>query len=186
MVEPVVGRRIAVVGSSGSGKTTMARRLAEALALTHVELDALHHKPGWTPTPPDEFRSELTEALDLADRTTDGWTMCGGYSVVDDIRSARADTIVWVDLPRWLVTWQVVTRTIRRAITREELWNGNREPLTNLTSWDPEKNIIRWSWVHFDERRERFARHCATDWSSKHVHRLRSRSEVRAFIAALV
>ena len=40
-------KRISVVGSSGSGKTTVARRIAEALDAPHVELDELHWGPDW-------------------------------------------------------------------------------------------------------------------------------------------
>jgi len=47
-------QRINVVGTSGSGKTTVARRAAEALGVPFVELDALHWEPGWQEAP-DEF-----------------------------------------------------------------------------------------------------------------------------------
>ena len=52
--------------------------------------------------------------------------------VVDGPVWQRADTVVWLDLPRRIVMRQVVSRTFRRSILREELWNGNREPLRNL------------------------------------------------------
>lgn len=50
-------RRIAVVGASGSGKTTFARRLAERLGIPHIELDAIHWGPDWTPARDDDFRA---------------------------------------------------------------------------------------------------------------------------------
>ncbi|NPC99119.1 shikimate kinase [Nocardioides sp. zg-DK7169] len=49
--------RVLLAGRSGSGKTTLGRRLAEVLAIPHVELDALHHGPGWTPRP--EFLDDV-------------------------------------------------------------------------------------------------------------------------------
>src|SRR3546814_4713935 len=67
---------------------------------------------------------------------------------------AAADTIVWLDLPRPLIMRRVAGRTLRRAITREELWNGNREPLAGLVRWHPERNIIRWAWVQHSTRSE--------------------------------
>lgn len=174
-------RRIAVVGSSGSGKTTMARTLSERFGLTHIELDALHHGPNWTQAEPDVLRRRVVDAMEAA---PDGWAMCGSYeSIVGDLRSAAADTVVWLDLARPVVTRRVVTRTIRRAITREELWNGNREPLSNFYRWDPEKNVIRWSWVHFHQKRARYEAGIAGGvWDHLDLHRLRTPSEVDDFL----
>src|SRR3546814_13594973 len=67
--------------------------------------------------------------------------------VSSDLVGAAADTVVCLDLPRPLIMRRVAGRTLRRAITREELWNGNREPLAGLVRWPPERNIIRWAWV---------------------------------------
>ncbi len=177
-------RRVAVLGCSGSGKTTTAGALAERLNLVHIELDALHHQPNWQPAPPEEFQASIVEAMDAAELSHGGWTMCGGYdSLVNAIRTPRADTIVWLDLPRSVVMRQSIGRTIRRALTREELWNGNREPLTNFYRWDPEKNVIRWAWTTHADKRQRNLDHIAHgDWNHAEVHRLGSRTEVDAFI----
>ncbi len=85
-------RRIVVVGTSGSGKTTMAARLAEGLGLPHVELDAIHWGPGWTPLAVEEFRERTAEAL-----AGEAWSTDGNYSGVRDIVWSRADTLVWLD-----------------------------------------------------------------------------------------
>ena len=69
----------------------------------------------------------------------------------------RADTVVWIDLPRHVVMYQVILRTLRRVVRREELWNGNREPLTNLYAWDPYKSIIRWAWTQHSKYKQRFS-----------------------------
>jgi hypothetical protein len=87
-----------------------------------VELDAIHHQPGWRPLPKDEFRRRI--AAVVAD---DGWVIDGNYSGVQDLVWDRADTVIWFDLPRRTVMRRLVLRTLRRAITRAELWNGNRE-----------------------------------------------------------
>ncbi len=69
----------------------------------------------------------------------------------------RADTVVWIDLPRRVVMYQVIVRTLRRVVRREDLWNGNREPFTNLYAWDPYKSIIRWSWTQHSKYKQRFS-----------------------------
>ncbi len=175
-------RRVSVVGNSGSGKTTLARSLADRLGVAHVELDALFHGPSWTQPEPEVFRRRVADALDAA---TDGWVACGNYSAVrEPVVWPRADTVVFLDLPKAVVMRQVVGRTLRRVVRRQELWNGNREPWRNLYDWDPEQNIIRWAWVRHDLYRERYLG--AVD-DPAHAHLdfviLRSRGDVDAFLA---
>ncbi len=172
-----------MVGSSGAGKTTVARQLAAQLGLAHVELDALFHGPGWTQPAPAEFRRRVAAALDAA---TDGWVACGNYSAVREaVVWPRADTVVVLDLDKALVTWRVVRRTLRRVVRREELWNGNREPWRNLYAWDPEKNVIRWSWTRHSLNRERYRR-AAQDPAHAHLDFvvLTTPAEVDRFLAA--
>ncbi|GII32653.1 AAA family ATPase [Planotetraspora mira] len=173
-------RRVSVVGNSGSGKTTLARRLAEQLGAPHVELDALYHQPGWEPLPADEFRRRIDALV-----TRDAWVIDGNYSAVRERIWARADTVIWVDPPRRVVMWQVVIRTLRRAATRAELWNGNRERWRNLTTLDPHESVVMWAWTKHREYRDRYTRAAA---SAEHAHlrfvRLRSRRDVRRLLEA--
>jgi adenylate kinase family enzyme len=115
--------KIAVVGTSGSGKTSVARRLAERYGVPHVELDALHWGPNWTPCPTDEFRACVEEAL-----SSPGWVADGSYhGKLGDSVLEQADLVVWLDLPFHTVARRVWTRTVRRIRRGEELWSGNRE-----------------------------------------------------------
>lgn len=143
-------RRVVVVGNSGSGKTTISRALADRLGVPHVELDAIFHQPDWQELPRPEFRRRVAAAV-----AHGGWVVDGNYSAVRDIVWPLADTLVWVDPPRRTVLRRVVTRTLRRVVTRQELWNGNREPWRNLTTLDPERSIIAWSWSRHAVDRER-------------------------------
>ena len=180
-----LGHRIAVVGCPGAGKTTLARTLAERFRLTHVELDSLFHGPDWTPSPPDDFRLAIETALDDAE-STGGWVVCGNYGESSGgLHFDRADTIVWLDLSRFLVLRRVIDRTVRRAVHREELWNGNREPMTNFTSWDPEKNVIRWAWVKHPVYRSRYSHATTKEWQHLAVHHLRTPDEVQRWLDAV-
>ena len=80
-----------VIGLSGSGKSTLAGQLAEILDCPHIELDALHWGPGWTPVPLELFRERTAQALG-----GEAWTTDGNYSKVRDIVWGRADTVVWL------------------------------------------------------------------------------------------
>jgi len=131
-------RRILVAGTAGAGKTTLAARIAVALAVPHVEIDALFHGPGWAPRP--------TFADDVHRFTGDpAWATEWQYGAVRDHLAARADLLVWLDLPRWLVTVRVVRRTLVRRLRRQELWNGNLEPPLRSFLTDDE-HIVRWAW----------------------------------------
>ena len=112
-------RRVSVVGNSGSGKSTVAAHLSAHLGVPHVELDAIFHQPGWLPLPAGEFRHRVALAAE-----GEGWVIDGDYSVVRDIVWRRADTVVWLDLPRVLVMRRVVGRTLARILLRRELWKS--------------------------------------------------------------
>jgi adenylate kinase family enzyme len=149
-VESHIVRRISVVGNSGSGKTTVAKALAARLGVPHVELDAIFHQPNWTPLPTDEFRQHVADAI-----SGDGWVVDGNYSAVRDLIWERADTVVWLDLPRRVVMRQVAARTLRRMVSGEELWNTNRERWRTL--FDAGSSIIVWAWTQHDKYRRRYA-----------------------------
>ncbi len=106
----------------------------------------------------------------------------GNYGAVRDLVWERADTVVWLDLPRPVVMRRVIFRTVRRAVTREELWNGNREPLSNF--WlDPAESVIRDAWVRYDEGVRRY-RAAMDDPALRHLRfvRLTSQREIDAFL----
>jgi adenylate kinase family enzyme len=181
----IIGRvnRVSVVGNAGSGKSGLAKRIAMTLDIAYVELDAIHHLPGWVPIDPDEFMARISEIA-----STDCWVIDGNYRtvVVDGPVWRRADTVVWLDLPRRTVMRQLVARTLRRVIRREELWNGNREPLRNLWAWDPYKSIIRWAWTQHEKYQVRFGSAMA---SPRNAHiafvRLRSHQEADRWLRNL-
>jgi adenylate kinase family enzyme len=176
-------RRISVVGSSGAGKSTLARAIANRLDLPYIELDAFMHQPGWQPRPDAEFMDEVDRATSGA-----GWVVDGNYRrfVIEGPVWKRADTVVWLDLPKRTVMRQVIARTVRRAATREVLWNGNREPLSNFVSRDPDDNIILWTWVKYDEFVRRYADAMADPrWHDLTFVRLRSHAEARRLIESI-
>jgi adenylate kinase family enzyme len=151
-------QRIRVVGTSGSGKTTMARRLAERLNLPHLELDALQHLGGWRAAPLGEFNQRL-EAFLAASDPRGGWVIDGNYNARAPRLLEIADTIVWLDYPRQVVMARVLRRTVGRVVLRRQLWNGNRERLRTLFSRDPEVNVVLWAWAqHASDRRRYLAR----------------------------
>lgn len=174
-------RRISVVGNSGSGKTTLAAAIAAALNVPHLELDAIFHQAGWQPLETGLFRARVAEFV-----AADGWVVDGNYGKVQDLVWERADTVVWIDLPRHVVMRQLVSRTLRRMMTRQELWNGNTESWRYLLCLDPERSILVWAWTAHREYVQRYAE-AQQDPANRHLTfaRLPDRRAADRFVAGL-
>lgn len=143
--------RIQVVGTSGSGKSTLSRRLARDLKLNHLELDSIYHQPGWTPLPDGDFKARVAQFA-----TADAWVIDGNYKILRDILDSRITHLIWLDYPRWFVMWRLIRRTLWRAISRQRLWNGNREDAKSWLNKNPEENILLWAWTTHRVNRERY------------------------------
>jgi adenylate kinase family enzyme len=115
-------RRVAVVGTSCSGKTTFAAALAAQLQVPHIELDALHWRADWVPAPRAVFRQAVATATAAERRVSDG-----NYGTVRDLVWGRATAVIWLDYPFGMVLRRALWRTAHRALLREELYSGNRE-----------------------------------------------------------
>jgi adenylate kinase family enzyme len=167
------------MGGSCTGKTTVSRRLAAALGIPHVELDALHHDPGWQEASADVFQARVNAALAAA---ADGWVVDGNYrSKLGDLVLESADTAVLLEPPFFRTLGRAFSRTIRRTITREELWNGNTERVRHVfrSDWIP-LWVIRTHRHYERQNSERVAvhRHLTTV-------RLHSDADIEAFLQSI-
>jgi len=175
-------QRISIVGNSGSGKTTLAVAISAALGVPHLELDAVFHQRDWQPLETELFRARVADFV-----AAEGWVADGNYSSkVQDIIWPRADTVIWLDLPRHRVMTQLTWRTLRRMVTGAQLWNGNTESLRNLLSLDPQQSILRWAWTQHRTYAERY-RAEAADPANAHLTFIRvpSRAAARRVVAGL-
>lgn len=175
-------QRVSVVGTSGSGKSTLGAALAERLGAGFLELDSVFHQPGWVPLPDEEFRRRVGAAV-----AGERWVIDGNYSSkVRDLIWARADTVVWLDLPKRIVMRRIIWRSFRRAARRVELWNGNREHWRNLFSLDKEQSIITWAWQTHAANRLKYAAAMADQANAElHFVRLKNPAEVRRFLRSV-
>jgi len=120
-----LGKRIMVMGSSGSGKSTMARRLGERTGLPVVHMDTIWWKPGWVSTPADEVYERATAA---ADQPT--WIFDGNYTKTRDYRLARADTVIYLDFNRYTCIYRAIKRWITHyGKTRPDMSEGCPEKI---------------------------------------------------------
>jgi adenylate kinase family enzyme len=178
-VAPPKPRRVVVLGTTGSGKSTLATRVAELIGAEYVDLDGLYHGPQWTPRPVGEFIGEV-EKFTRRPR----WVFDGNY--IDRVSATlwpQADTVVWLDLPLWVILPRIVRRTVLRIVRRTELWNGNRERWAALFG---RGSLLLWAVTsNRRHRRELPGRLSSLAKSGVRVVRLRSATETDRWLAEL-
>jgi adenylate kinase family enzyme len=175
--------RIVVTGTSGAGKTTLARLLAVRLALPHIELDAINWQPVWRDLvrhDPPEFVRRVSEATLAA-----CWVADGNYGPVRDMLWRRATHLVWLDYERPVIMRRVIARSLYRVVMRTELWpgTGNRERWWFLLHGS---HPIRWAWSTWHRRRSEMEQRLAQpEFAHLVVSRLRHPKEARRLVEAL-
>lgn len=120
---PWGSKRIAVTGTSGSGKTTTGRALAQRLGVPFLQLDEVNHLPGWQEAPIEQFRGRVDEFT-----RGERWVVDGTYhNRIGTLVWERADTLVWLDLPVRVWLLRLLRRVVRDIVTKRDLFNGNRQ-----------------------------------------------------------
>ncbi len=166
-------KKIIVIGSSGAGKSTFARRLGAGINTEVVHLDKLYWKPNWIEPSKDEWRAILAEAV-----KNDSWIMDGNFGGTIEMRMAACDTAIFLDLPSYVCVYRILKRWIfYRKGTRPDMAEGCHEKF----DW----KFIKWVWNYparskpkIEEILKRFA-------GEKKIVRLRSKIEVENFLTSL-
>lgn len=140
-------RRVWVVGHSGTGKTTTARRMAERIGALHIDLDELHWLPGWKERPNDEMLRMLVDQLGKAPEGR--WVVSGNYSrIVGHWMREHSTALVWMRPGFFASQRQLWVRTAKRWIDGRTVCNGNVETLSNILQFNNE-SILYYGWFSF-------------------------------------
>lgn len=169
-------RRVMIIGAPGSGKSLLARQLGTRTGLPVHHIDRIHWMPGWV----ERERAEKTR-LCREVHALDRWIFEGGHSVTWPERLARADTLIWLDVPVVLRQWRVIRRAFRHhGQARPDLPDGCPERFDAGTL-----DFYRYIWRSRREARARMQ--AAFAGAPPHVdrHRLGSARAVRAFLDAV-
>jgi len=170
-----VGRRVVVTGMAGAGKSTFSRALSAKTGLPVIHLDVHFWKPGWVPTPDDEW-SEKERGLLAGEE----WIADGNYHSTLARRLERADTVVFLDTPWWICARRALARGVRRRPAGFELPAGCEE-----SAWRRLRDEWCLAWRIWRARRSERERELAIlSQHGKHValHVLRSRQAVCEFL----
>ena len=166
-------QRILVIGPGGSGKSTVAKEIASRLDLPLIHLDALYWKPGWRATDKETWELTLRELV-AAPR----WVMDGNYGGTLELRLARCDTVVFLDLPRMICLWRVLERQVE--------FLGRSRP--DMAPDCPERitfEFVNWIWTYPKSRRPGILRRLAGLRADQRAIVLSSRRAVRGFLSEL-
>jgi len=174
--------RVAIIGTSGSGKTTFATALAKATGIVQIELDLINWRPGWFNRSRNDIDAFVAEVAEAASQ--ENWVLAGNYTVSRPAYLPRVTDIIWLNLPRWQIMGQVIARSLARAASGADVFPGCREDWTRMLG--PE-HPIRWAWDTY-EKRNREARDMMERPDMAHVqfHRCQSRAEVQRTLQALI
>ena len=139
-------KRILIIGNCGSGKSTFSKKLNRHLKLELKHLDNLFWKPNWKETPKQEWK-EIVRYIIKKDR----WIIDGNYNSTLDIRIKRADTIIFLDIPRSICLWNASKRVIKGKyfkVVRDDIANGCNERF--------DLSFYKWIWNYNKNVRQRY------------------------------
>lgn len=167
-------KRVMVFGGAGAGKSTLARKLGDLTGLPVIHIDQIFWKSGWV-----ERDKVEVDAMIRGRILTDEWIFDGNYSSTFADRLARADTIIFLDMPTWLRLWAVVARTIK---SYKKVRPGSAIDCPERFEWA----FLKWVIFYEKRGRRKIALRVLSD-APKHInqHHLKSRRQVKQFLSDL-
>ena len=162
-------KRILILGSGGAGKSTLARRIGDRTGLPVVHLDAEYWLAGWREPSKEEWKDTVRKLA-----AADEWVMDGNFGGTIDLRIPAADTIIFLDLPRWICLWRVLRRRITyHGKSRPDMADGCREKI--------DREFLEWIWKYPRSSRPRLLEKLKALAPDKRLITLTSQKAVREF-----
>lgn len=170
-------QRVVVIGTSGSGKTTFANKLAKKLDCEHYELDELRFLANWEVRSWEETRENIKTFIHHP-----SWVVDGNYSRIRDLTWGQADTVIWLNYSFWVVFPRLFFRTIKRVTTGEELFGGCRE--TFRSQFLSKDSLFLWFFQTFWKHKKMYpVIFKESDYSHIKFITLNSPQKAKAFLA---
>uniref|UniRef100_A6VSE2 Adenylate kinase n=1 Tax=Marinomonas sp. (strain MWYL1) TaxID=400668 RepID=A6VSE2_MARMS len=146
-------KKVNVIGTTGSGKSTFSQRLATKINAPYIQMDQIFGKKNWQESQDSEFFQRIEEIL-----SESTWVLDGNYSRTNVIKWRDADTIIWIDYSFCRTFFQLFKRTIKRIISGEELWpeTGNRESFAK--SFLSKKSIFIWFFKNYSHNKKGYSK----------------------------
>lgn len=164
-------RKVLVIGSGGSGKSTFARRLGTLLDLEVIHLDSIYWTAGWVEMPKPEWKRKVEELL-----IRNAWIIDGNYSGTLEVRLEACDTVIFLDMSRTICLWRLLKRAVLyRNVRRPDMAEGCPEKL----NWE----FIKWVWGYRERTRPKIIK--LLENNAKQIIWLQSPTEVKRFLVTV-
>lgn len=165
-------RRVLVIGSPGSGKSTFSQVLARQYDLPYIPMDrTFFWLPGWQMRPRNEIRLLVKQAI-----SGDRWLIDGTGVNTLELRLTRADMVIWLRLPRWLCLWRLLRRWFQ--------FHGRTRP--DMADDCPERidlAFLRYVWNFDRDVVPQIEQKLAASRGKTNVIQLRTQVEIDALLA---
>lgn len=171
-------KKVNVVGTSGSGKSTFGKMLASRMSAKYIGLDELHWLPHWQGRETEDLLNLLKSELEC-----EAWVLDGNYTKTREIKWKNVDAVIWIDLPFWKNFQQVLWRSIKRSFTRKELWPGTGNVESFGRTFFSKDSILWWMITTHSKNRKKYEEDLGNPTLS-HLKfiRLRSRRDMKDFL----
>jgi len=174
-------RRINVVGTSGSGKSTFSRQLAEVLDLPHCEMDQLFWKPDWVAATDEELFESVRQVTE-----TESWVLDGNYTRTTPVKWSRVELVIWLDMSFLRTLSRVTRRVMYRSFSQTEIWPGTGNKETLRKAFLKKDSIIWWMLTSYRRNRKKYlAAMDAPEYEHIRFVWLRSPREVEGFLEGM-
>ena len=171
-------KKINVIGTSGSGKSTFSRALAKALGIEYIEMDAVFWRPDWQEPEDADFFSDLKNAI-----SGDAWVLDGNYSRTREIKWEAVDTVIWLDYSFFRTFYRIVSRSVKRAMDKKELWPGTGNTESFYKAFLTKDSIILWMLKNYGKTRRKCTKIMnSQEWSHIRFIRLTTPKQTERFI----
>ncbi|MFX0108386.1 MAG: AAA family ATPase [Candidatus Hodarchaeota archaeon] len=166
-------KRVLVLGPSGSGTSTFSKKLADILQIPCIHMDLHYWKPHWVESTKEEWNEKVKELI-----SRDKWVMDGNYSTSLDMRLDRADTAIFLDIPRWLSLFRILKRRIDyHGRVRPDLPEGCLEKM--------DFDFFKWVWNYPNRSRPVVLELLTKHKSTTTVYQFASTTQAESFLDSL-
>lgn len=169
-------KRVMIIGCAGSGKTTMAKEISRLIGSPAVHMDKLLWTSdgwNWIKRTDLEIRTDIKHAA-----AKDRWVFEGDSYSNADLRMARADTLIFLDMPTTTCLYRVIKRMIMTYNKpRDDLADGCRERL--------DSGFLKWIFNYRTSSRPKALRLIKDAPNSVSVHHLKNVADVARFLVNL-
>ena len=167
--------KINIVGISGSGKSTFAKKIADKLHHPYIELDSIYWGSDWKHNP--NFLTDLDSSLSA----NSSYVLDGNYASSDYLKWKDIDLVIWLDYSFHWSFYRCLTRTVKRLITKECLWGSNKETIYNILG---KNSILYFMVTHYYKNKKKFENDMVNHSNITFI-RLRTPKEAEAFLQSL-